>query len=120
MDAFVDKGLTQSKSPDTEKGDGRYIFLHELIKQTRNKVEIRSELLNILLAGRDTTASLLSNVWWTLSKEPRIFANLQKEVNELGGEKPTYQQIKDMKYLRAILNESLRLVAKVLDTERRR
>lgn len=74
---------------------------------------IRSELLNILLAGRDTTASLLSNVVWELARQPEIMERLRTEITEIAGtdidEVPTYQQIKDMKYLRAIINESQRL-----------
>lgn len=109
VDDIVEKGfLHQKRLPGAEKADSRYVFLHELIKQTSNKVEIRSELLNILLAGRDTTASLLSNVWWEISSRPDVWAKLRAEVDELGGEKPTFAQIKEMKYLRAVLNESLR------------
>ena len=88
---------------------GRYIFCDELCRQTSDKIQIRSELLNILLAGRDTTASLLSNVWWVLSKRPDIFATLQREIASLGDEPPSFAQLKELKYLPALLNESLRL-----------
>ena len=107
-DRFVRKGLELRENMDVEKADdeGRYIFLHELVKQTSDPVQIRSELLNILLAGRDTTASLLSNLWFILARRPDIWQKLRTEVDALCGEPPTYQQIKDMKYLRAVLNES--------------
>ena len=98
--------------------DGRYTFLNELICQTSDHVQIRSELLNILLAGRDTTASLLSNVWHTLSQRPDVHAALQAEVDELGGEKPSFEKIKEMKYLRAVMNESLRLYPVVPNNSR--
>lgn len=87
----------------------RYVFLHELASQTSDKVKIRDELLNILLAGRDTTAALLSNVWFELSKRPAILARLREDVDALDGEIPSIEQLKNMKYLRAVLNESLRL-----------
>ena len=105
VDHYVRQGLKHREVKDVEKGDGRYIFLHELCKQTTDPVQIRSELLNILLAGRDTTASLLSNVWFVLAKRPDIWAKLRSEVDSLGGENPSFTQIKDMKYLRAVLNE---------------
>lgn len=107
-DKFVRKGLELRKNMDVEKAgdEGRYIFLHELVKQTSDPVQIRSELLNILLAGRDTTASLLSDVWFILARRPDIWQKLRAEVDALDGEPPTYQQIKDMKYLKAVLNES--------------
>ena len=106
-DRFVRKGIELRKNMDVEKaGEERYIFLHELVKQTSDPLRIRSELLNILLAGRDTTASLLSDVWFVLARRPDVWQKLRTEVDALGGEPPTYQQIKDMKYLRAVLNES--------------
>ena len=108
-DRYVNRALEYRKTHDLEKADmqagDRYVFLHELVKGTNDPVRIRSELLNVLLAGRDTTASLLSNVWWTLSKRPDVWAKLRAEVDDLGGEKPTYTQIKDMKYLRYVMNE---------------
>ena len=87
----------------------RYIFLHSLLSQTPSKLKIRSELLNILLAGRETTAALLSNLFFMLSKNPSIWSSLQAEVSHLNGSSPSYTQLKELKYLRAVLNESLRL-----------
>lgn len=85
------------------------MLLYDLISQTSDKTVIVSELTNLLFAGRDTTASFLSNVWFELAKRPDIWAKLQEEVDSLEGELPTYEQLKNMKYLRALLNESLRL-----------
>lgn len=108
-DRYVRKGLEYRKTHDVEKSTseegGRYVFLHELVKRTSDPLQIRSELLNVLLAGRDTTASLLSNVWFMLAKRPEVWAKLRAEVNALDGERPTLTQIKDMKYLKAVLNE---------------
>jgi len=113
VDYFVEKGLAKrAELINTEKSDnaaGRYVFIDELVRQTSDRIRIRSELLNILLAGRDTTASLLTNVWSTLSKRPDVWARLQAEVAQLGGERPTFEQLKDFKYLKAVLNESLRV-----------
>lgn len=106
VDRYVQRGLEYRRNLDLEKNEGeRYVFLHELAKRTDDPVRIRSELLNVLLAGRDTTASLLSNAWFMLAKTPRVWAKLRVEVDSLNGERPTYEQIKDMKYLRAVLNE---------------
>ena len=110
VDQFVRRGLEYRKHHDVEKADAksgdRYVFLQELVKQTGDPMQIRSELLNILLAGRDTTASLLSNTWFVLSRRPDVWEKLQAEVKALGGETPTFEQIKEMKYLRYVLNES--------------
>lgn len=114
-DRYVQKALeyrraakASGKDPD-EKPDGRYIFLHELAKDTQDPMMLRTETLNILLAGRDTTASLLSDLWLILSRRPDVWEKLQAEVQALNGKKPTFEEMKDMKYLRYCLNESLRL-----------
>lgn len=109
VDKFVQKGLEYRKTVDVEKADAkvddRYVFLYELVKKTSDPVQLRSELMNVLLAGRDTTASLLSDTWFVLARRPDIWAKLREDVDALGGEKPTFQQIKDMKYLKWVLNE---------------
>lgn len=117
VDALIERALaTHSASVKLSEADGRtgrYVLLHELAAQTTDKVRIRSELLNILLAGRDTTASLLSNAWLSISKDARIWSRLQREIGSLvmpiGENRPLFEELKDMKYLRATLNESLRV-----------
>ena len=109
FDQFVQKGLEYRKTLDLgekdTKDDGRYVFLYELVKRTTDPVQLRAEMMNVLLAGRDTTASLLSDTWFILARRPDIWAKLRKEVDALGGKKPTFQQIKDMKYLKWVFNE---------------
>jgi cytochrome P450 len=113
VDYYVEKGCAKRDQlraqGKTEEKSNRYIFIDELVSQTNDRTRIRSEALNILLAGRDTTASLLTNVWWILSKRPDLWAKLQTEVTSLDGAHPTFEQLKDLKFLRALLNESLRL-----------
>ena len=109
VDKFVQKGLEYRKRLDLgqtdDKADDRYVFLYELVKRTTDPVQLRAELMNILLAGRDTTASLLSDTWFVLARRPDIWTKLSEEVDALGGEKPTVEQIRDMKYLRWVFNE---------------
>ena len=113
VDYYVYKGLAKRDQLLTEKSNsekpGRYVFIDELVRQTTDPIQIRSELLNILLAGRDTTASLLTNVWFVLSKRPDLWSKLQAEIATLDGEVPTFDQMKNLKFLKALLNESLRL-----------
>lgn len=101
-------GLSEKKAEEGHNKE-KYVFLEALAQQTRDPVEIRAQLLNILLAGRDTTASLLTNVWYILSQRPDIWAKLQADVATLNGDLPTFEQLKNLKYLKALLNESLRM-----------
>lgn len=88
--------------PDGKK---RYVFLYEMAKETSDPIELRHELLNVLLAGRDTTASLLSNTFFVLSRRPDIWAKLKEEVDALGGVFPDYDTLRGMKYVKYLLNE---------------
>lgn len=68
--SFVDKIVADAldkqgdeESSGLEKEKENYLFLDALIARTRDPRIIRDQLINVLLAGRDTTACLLS---WTL------------------------------------------------------
>jgi cytochrome P450 len=116
IDSVVEKAISRQQTNSSSEfpygPPSRYVLLPELITQTNDKIKIRSELLNILFAGRDTTASFLSNIWFSLSKHPDIWSTLREEVDSTfpNRELPvSFEQLKNMRYLRAVLNESLRL-----------
>ncbi|KAG5965151.1 hypothetical protein E4U57_004396 [Claviceps arundinis] len=94
---------------ETHEKPTKYVFAHELARRTSDKRRIRDELMNVLLAGRDTTASLLSNLFFMLAKNPVVWAKLQAEVATLEGRLPTFEELRKLKYLRCCLNESLRI-----------
>lgn len=96
----------QQSSDDGAQDVKKYIFLHELVKQTDDRQTLRDELLGIFLAGRDTTSALLSNLFFVLARSPRIWQRLCGEIEELGGMRPTLDQLKSLKYLGFCLNES--------------
>ncbi|KAL8804631.1 MAG: hypothetical protein Q9182_002439 [Xanthomendoza sp. 2 TL-2023] len=113
VDYYVKRGLEwqkQQKIGDSVSKPGQqYVFLHQLVQSVQDPVRLRFELLNVLLAGRDTTASLLTNVWFVLARRPDVWTKLRAEVDTLNGEQPTFEQIKNMKYLKYVMNEALRL-----------
>ncbi|KAK0215085.1 cytochrome P450 [Armillaria fumosa] len=85
-------------------------LLDDLVKDTNDAQAIIDELVNILVASRDTTASLLTFAVYALTENPQIVKRLREEIAEaLGDKQPSYADIRDMKYLRAFLNETLRL-----------
>ncbi|KAJ4486551.1 cytochrome P450 [Lentinula edodes] len=91
--------------------DDNETLLDHLVKQTEDPVVLKDETLNILIAGRDTTAATLTFVVYFLSMYPEIMDRLRKEILEKVGpsQRPTYDDIRDMKFLRAVINETLRL-----------
>ena len=109
--AFVDRLIERASAKHQSENDmKRLTFLQQLSAETSDKVRIRSELLNLLLAGRDTTAAVLSNVFFMLARLPNVQKRLRKEITDVVGDRlPSYEDLKNMKYLRATLNEALRL-----------
>ena len=112
IDSYIERSLADyvsDTSKDMSQVPSRHTFLQHLVSSTTSKLRIRWELMNVLFAGRDGTAALLSNVWFELSKRPDIWAQLRQEVDTLGGTPPSPDQLASMRYLRAVINESLRL-----------
>ncbi|KAF8075855.1 cytochrome P450 [Lyophyllum atratum] len=71
---------------------------------------LKDELTNLLVAARDTTASTLTFAMYMLTRHPTIAKRLRAEIaRTVGTGRPTYEQIKEMKYMRAFINETLRL-----------
>jgi len=71
---------------------------------------LRDILMNFLIAGRDTTAILLTWTFYLLAihkdKEDKLIEEIERV---LAGEEPSYDKVKEMPYLKAVLDETLRL-----------
>ncbi|KAF3986696.1 hypothetical protein FT663_04769 [Candidozyma haemuli var. vulneris] len=114
-DYYVKKALNMSEE-ELEKASDGYIFLYELVKETRNPQMLRDQLLNIMIAGRDTTASLMTFSFFELSRNPEIFEKLKAEIREKFGSGEsgnigdiTFETLKKCTYLKYFINEVLRL-----------
>lgn len=105
------KSLGSAKKKDiNEIGDDETLLDH-LVCMTSDLTVIRDETLNILLAARDTTASALTLIIYFLSMYPETCSRLRREILARVGPNrmPTFEDIKEMKFLRAVINETLRL-----------
>ncbi len=104
--ALAGREENDSKATADGKEQRQQTFLDGLLSSMTDPQRLRSELLNVLMAGRDTTAGLLSHVFYILARRKHVWVKLVAEVEELNGKAPTYEQLKNMTYLRCILNES--------------
>lgn len=110
VDYFVNKALESPMEKD-QTAD-KYVFINELTKETRDPVVIRDQALNILLAGRDTTASTMSFMAAYLSKYKDVYKKLREAVLEdfgPDGSTISFESLKRCKYLSMVMNEVLRL-----------
>ncbi|PYI24336.1 cytochrome P450 [Aspergillus japonicus CBS 114.51] len=117
VDHYVRLALASKNNP--AKTADRYIFAEALAAETDDPRVLRDNMLNILLAGRDTTASLLSSAFFYLARHPAVWDRLRRAVIEEFGDsvhpraKITQARLKDIPYLRYFLNEVLRLLPPV-------
>lgn len=128
VDYYVDTALARHHHSTTGKGDqekliensnsNRYVFLEAMVRETQDRKALRDQMLNILLAGRDTTASLLSSTFYYLARHPRVWQRLREEIlSVFPPNEPvdsiTIARLREVKYLRHVLNETLRLLPPV-------
>ena len=124
---FVDDYIQERDKKEREGNQERttYGFLDQLAQESSGPESLRDQLLNILLAGRDSTACSLS---WTLCvsslghdvhiqsdrysrllvRHPQVMDRLRREIVSVlgGGEHPTRDQIRRMPYLASVVKES--------------
>lgn len=126
---FAQRAIEEARhAVEAEKGNAeelvcgparqKHVFAQELASRTTDKERILDESMNLLLAGRDTTASLLTNLFFMLAKNPEIWEKVRKEVAVLEGRPPTYEELRSFRYIHCCMNESLRLHPVVARNER--
>ncbi|KZS95587.1 cytochrome P450 monooxygenase pc-1 [Sistotremastrum niveocremeum HHB9708] len=105
---------TEHASGKDEVAEGETMLSH-LVKSTEDEKILMDETLNMLIAGRDTTAALLTFIIYCLSRHPAVLQRLRQEIlMHLGATRsPTPTDIREMRYLRAVINETLRLFPSV-------
>jgi cytochrome P450 len=114
IDKFVRKALDQKEDISPKDEPERYVFAEKLANETTDAAEIRNQLLSILVAGRDTTASLMSFLFIMLSQHPEVFNKLRKLIIEEFGtfsdpKNISFASLKGCTYLQWCLSETLRL-----------
>ncbi|KAJ6520794.1 cytochrome P450 monooxygenase pc-3 [Mycena vulgaris] len=108
-DALQDKARRHTEPEDSKpKAD---TLLSHLLETTEDKDTIQGKILNILLAGRDTTSAALTFGIYMLAKHPDIAQRIQAEIMDKIGDsrRPTHDDMKTMPYLRAFINGTLHI-----------
>lgn len=110
---YIDDALRLSPEEieNKNKSEGTYTLLHALAAFSRDRKMLRDQLVAVLLAGRDTTASTLSWVFYELARNPDVVKRLRQEIIDQVGldQAPTYANLKNMKYLQNVMSETLRI-----------
>ncbi|KAJ7165917.1 cytochrome P450 monooxygenase pc-3 [Mycena filopes] len=115
IDEFIEPILNDALAKKAEgkesKEEAPETLLGHLLLGTDDKQIIRDEILNILVAGRDTTSATITFAVYMLAQHPDMAKRLRNEILEKIGpsRRPTHEEMKTMPYLRAFINETLRL-----------
>ncbi|KAF7176132.1 hypothetical protein CNMCM7691_001608 [Aspergillus felis] len=108
LERYIDQ-LDFQDSDDQD--DETYSFIKQVAQESTGKEDLRDQLLNVLLAGRDTTTCCLSWTFRLLVRHEQVTMRLRKEIASVMGNSmdPTREQIRKMPYLSCVIKESLRL-----------
>jgi cytochrome P450 len=72
--------------------------------------QLIDEVLTLVVAGHETTASGLNWTWYLLSQHPEVEARLHAELDALADEAaPSLAQMEQLAYAQQVVNEALRL-----------
>jgi cytochrome P450 len=111
-DKIIDRNLSHEANANEEN---KYVFLRAMAEKTPDRTVLRGQIINILTAGRDTTACLLSWTFFILVRHPRVLDKLKAEISELNGSTDVSRStLRNMKYLQNVLKESMSRAAAFL------
>ena len=85
-------------------------FLVDMRGEESTSVQLRDDLMTMLIAGHETTAAVLTWALFELSQQPELIVKVQKEIDEVVGDRdPTFEDLKDLQMVRLCISESLRM-----------
>lgn len=99
--------------PGEHQDDLLDLMLNNTDDETGEKldpVNIRNQVLTFLVAGNETTAGTIAFALYFLALHPEIADAARAEVADItGGEAPAFEDVAKMRYLRRVVDETLRL-----------
>jgi cytochrome P450 len=105
---FVQLALKDMEDNGQKAASEKYAFIIDLFKEMQDPSLVRDQLVHVLIAGRDTTACLMSWAFFLLVRHPESLAKLRTEIQDVtgGSFEISRATISKMKYLRCVINES--------------
>ena len=114
IDNVIYKIIRERRATGEDKGDLLSMLLLAQDEDDGGRMtdeQVRDECLTIFLAGHETTANALTWTWYLLSQNPEIAAKFHAEIDRVLPQKrlPTFEDYPNLKYVEAVLAESMRL-----------
>jgi len=112
MDDLV-TSLVNSRLEDIKRGEeaDRGDLLSMLVEHHKgDALEIRNDSMSLLIAGHETSGALLGWIFSLLAQHPEACRKAQDELDVvLGGRPAVMSDLRELPYIRAIIDETLRL-----------
>ena len=110
MAAVADDVIANRRAERTRGREAPDDMLDLMLDSDLDVANIRYQLINFLVAGHETTAGALSFALYYLARDTEVFARARAEVDDVwGSADPEFEQIAKLRYVRRVLDESLRL-----------
>lgn len=100
----------QERDLDGAKDRSLLRFLLDVRGQDTSNARLKDDLRTLLIAGHETVSSIMTWATFELARSPEVMAKVRAELDSvLGGREPTYEDVQNLKYLRLVITESLRM-----------
>jgi len=121
LNKCVEQALKERSEADLEELESRDYsklenpsllrFLVDMRGEATSGKQLRDDMITMLIAGHETTASALTWALFELAQQPELLARVQQEIDEVMGDRelPTYEDVKNMELVRLCFSESLRM-----------
>ncbi|RDA86052.1 hypothetical protein CP532_1283 [Ophiocordyceps camponoti-leonardi (nom. inval.)] len=106
--AYASRYVDEAMKDEKAEGDA-YFYIRKMREVGGSYEQTTDQLLTLLLVGHDTSSCVMSCLFWTLARRPDVVRAIRQELQQLGGRRPTWQQLRGLKYLFNVYKEALRL-----------
>ena len=105
--------LAMRRQSKAERMDFVSLFMDARDKETGEAMtdkELIDEVMTLIVAGSETSATTLNWTWYCLSQYPDVLARVQQEVDQASyDETPGFEHIEELPYIRQVVEEVLRI-----------
>jgi cytochrome P450 len=104
--------VSELESRDYGAGENASLlrFLVDMRGENATSLQLRDDLMTMLIAGHETSAALLTWTFFELGRNPALLRRVQAEIDAvLQGRAPTLEDMMNLPLLRSCLAETLRM-----------
>lgn len=113
IDEVITRIIAERRGDERDHGDLLSMFMlaeDEETGERMNDKQLRDEVQTMVLAGHETTALLLTWVFYLLAKHPEVHERVMAEIDAVVGSRTvTMDDMRELTYIDQVLNETMRL-----------